>query len=189
MVILFFLFLVVLFAEGYLILVFAAAFGGWNTVGLIVLTSLVGAVLVRREGLSVLRSARQSLDRGQIPTNELINGVLLLVAASLILTPGFLTAGVGLLLLFPPTKAVVRKVLKASFAGRLKARGTFRRPGLHFGRWTDVNATDVSDAGEAAYRDATNGDGSGSAIELGAASDEAAGSDADDRPDADPERR
>ncbi len=182
--ILFVLFLVVLVTEGYLILAFAAAFGGWNTVGLIVLTSMVGAVLVRREGLSVLRRAQQSLDRGQIPTNELINGVLLLVAAALILTPGFLTASVGLLLLFPPTRAVVREVLKARFAGRVMTRGTFGGPGVHFGQWTDVNATDVTDAGEATY-----GDGSGSAIELGAASDEATGSDADDSPDAGPEHR
>jgi len=181
--VLFVLFLVVLVTEGYLILAFAAAFGGWTTVGLIVLTSMVGAVLVRREGLSVLRRAQQSLDRGQIPTNELINGVLLLVAAALILTPGFLTAGVGLLLLFPPTRAVVREVLKHRFAGRVRAVGTIRGPGMHFGQWTDANATDVTDAGEAGY-----GDG-GSAIELGAASEEDPDSGAGDGPGAGPERR
>ena len=181
--ILFVLFLVVLVTEGYLILAFAAAFGVWNTVGLIVMTSMVGAVLVRREGLSVLRRAQQSLDRGQIPANELINGVLLLVAAALILTPGFLTAGVGLLLLFPPTRAVVREVLKRRFAGRVMARGTFRGPGMHFGQWTDANATDVTDAGEASY-----GTG-GSAIELGAAFEEDANSDADDGSGADPQPR
>ena len=91
--ILFILFLVVLVVEGYVILAFNEAVGGWNTIGLIVLTSMVGAALVRREGLSVLRRAQQSLDKGQIPTNELINGVLLLIAAALILTPGFFTAG------------------------------------------------------------------------------------------------
>ena len=187
--ILFVLFLVVLVTEGYLILAFAAAFGGWNTVGLIVLTSMVGAVLVRREGLSVLRRAQQSLDRGQIPANELVNGVLLLVAAALILTPGFLTAGVGLLLLFPPTRAVVREVLKRRFGARVKAAGTFRGSGAHFGQWTDANATDVTNAGEATYGSAAGG----SEIELGAASDEAAGSAAgsaaDDSSDTGPERR
>lgn len=183
--ILFVLFLVVLVGEGYLILAFAAALGGWNTVGLIVLTSMVGAVLVRREGLSVLRRAQESLDRGQIPTNELINGVLLLVAAALILTPGFFTAGVGLLLLFPPTRAVVREVLKHRFAGRVKAAGTIRGPGVRFGQWTDVNATDVTNAGDGTYRDGSYGDGSGSAIELGAVSEENAGPD-DDSPDAGP---
>ena len=182
--ILFVLFLVVMVTEGYLILAFAAAFGGWNTVGLIVLTSMVGAVLVRSEGLSVLRRAQQSLDRGQIPTNELINGVLLLVAAALILTPGFLTAGVGLLLLFPPTRAVVREVLKRRFAGRVMTRETFRGSGVHFGQWTDVNATDVTDAGESGY-----GDSGGSAIELGAASEEDTNSDADGGPGAGPRQR
>ena len=143
----------VLIVEGYVILAFAAALGGWNAIGLIVLTSVVGAVLVRREGLSVLRRAQQSLDRGQIPTNELINGVLLLVAAALILTPGFLTASVGLLLLFPPTRAVVREVLKRRFAGRVARGGTIGGPGARFGQWTDANSTDVTHAGDAGYGD------------------------------------
>lgn len=164
--------------EGYLILAFNEAIGGWNTIGLIVLTSMVGAALVRREGLSVLRRAQQSLDRGQIPTNELINGVLLLIAAALILTPGFFTAGVGLLLLFPPTRAVVREVLKRRFAGRVTSSGAFGGPGMRFSQWTDVSATDVTDAGEASY-----GDGTGSAIELGPVSDTNTNVDSDDGPD------
>ena len=173
--ILFILFLVVLVVEGYVILAFNEAVGGWNTIGLIVLTSMVGAALVRREGLSVLRRAQQSLDKGQIPTNELINGVLLLIAAALILTPGFFTAGIGLLLLFPPTRAVVREVLKRRFAGRVASGGPFGGSGIRFGQWTDVSATDVTDAGEATY-----GDGNGSAIELGPVSEEDTDSDADD---------
>ena len=182
--ILFILFLVVLVVEGYVILAFNEAVGGWNTIGLIVLTSMVGAALVRREGLSVLRRAQQSLDKGQIPTNELINGVLLLIAAALILTPGFFTAGVGLLLLFPPTRAVVREVLKRRFAGRVSAGGTFGGQGIRFNQWTDVSATDVTDAGEATY-----GDGNGSAIELGPVSEEDTDSDADDGGDDSPKQR
>ena len=182
--ILFILFLVVLVVEGYVILAFNEAVGGWNTIGLIVLTSMVGAALVRREGLSVLRRAQQSLDKGQIPTNELINGVLLLIAAALILTPGFFTAGVGLLLLFPPTRAVVREVLKRRFAGRVASGGPFGGSGIRFGQWTDVSATDVTDAGEATY-----GDGNGSAIELGPVSEEDTDSDADDGGDDSPKQR
>ena len=182
--VIFLLFLVVLVVEGYVILAFAASVGGWNTIGLIVLTSMVGAWLVRREGLSVLRRAQQSLDKGQIPTNELINGVLLLVAAALILTPGFLTAGVGLLLLFPPTRAVVREVLKRRFAGRVARGGTVGGSGIRFGQWTDVSGTDVTDAGEARY-----GDSAGEAIELGPVSDTNSAADADaDDPD-DPRRQ
>ena len=164
--VIFLLFLVVLVVEGYVILAFNEAVGGWNTIGLIVLTSMVGAWLVRREGLSVLRRAQLSLDKGQIPTNELINGVLLLIAAALILTPGFFTAGVGLLLLFPPTRAVVREVLKRRFSGRVARGGTIGGSGIRFGQWTDVNGTDVTDAGEARY-----GDSAGEAIELGPVSD------------------
>lgn len=158
--------------EGYLIVVFIEAFGGWYTIGLILATSIAGAALVRREGLSVLRRAQQSLDRGEIPANELINGLLLLVAAALILTPGFFTAGIGLLLLFPPTRAIVREVLKHRFAGRVASTGGFRGPGTRFGRWTDVSATDVTDMGEASYGDRTS-----EAIELGPVSHQNDGDD------------
>ena len=172
--VIFLLFLAVLAVEGYFILALSETFGGWNTIGLIVLTSIVGAWLVRREGLSVLHRAQQSLDKGQIPTNELINGVLLLVAAALILTPGFFTAGVGLLLLFPPTRAVVREVLKRRFAGRVARRGTIGGSGIRFGQWTDANSTDVTHAGDAGY-----GNSAGEAIELGPASDPNTGADDD----------
>ena len=182
--ILFILFLVVLVVEGYVILAFNEAMGGWNTIGLIVLTSMVGAALVRREGLSVLRRAQQSLDKGQIPTNELINGVLLLIAAALILTPGFFTAGIGLLLLFPPTRAVVREVLKRRFAGRVASGGPFGGSGIRFGQWTDVSATDVTDAGEAG-----NSDNTIEAIELGPVSDTNASADTDDDSDGSREQR
>ena len=174
----------VLIVEGYVILAFAATVGGWSTIGLIVLTSMVGAALVRREGLSVLRRAQQSLDKGQIPTNELINGVLLLVAAALILTPGFFTAGVGLLLLFPPTRAVVREVLKRRFAGRVARRGTVGGSAVRFGQWTDANSTDVTHAGDARY-----GNSAGEAIELGPASGTGAGADTGDDSDERRERR
>lgn len=176
--IIFILFLGVLVVEGYVILAFNEAVGGWNTIGLIVLTSMVGAWLVRREGLSVLRRAQKSLDKGQIPTNELINGVLLLIAAALILTPGFFTAGVGLLLLFPPTRAVVREVLKRRFAGRVARGGTIGGPGIRFGQWTDVSGTDVTDAGEARH-----GGTAGEAIELGPVSDTNAAAEDDDPDD------
>ena len=104
--------------------------------------------------------------------------MLLLIAAALILTPGFFTAGIGLLLLFPPTRAVVREVLKRRFAGRLSSGGAFRGPGMRFTQWTDVSATDVSDRGEASYDDET-----GSAIELGPVSDTNSNADTDDGPD------
>ncbi len=131
--------------EGFLIVFLAGSLGVWNTIALIVLTSLVGAVLVRREGLSVLARVQQSFERGQIPTNELISGALLLVAAALIMTPGFFTAGIGLVLLFPPTRAVVREVLKRRFAARLATGGGFGGSRVRFTQWTDVRASEVTD--------------------------------------------
>lgn len=176
--ILFVLLLVVLIVEGYIIVALNEAFGGWNTIGLIVLTSIVGFYLIKREGLGVVRRAQRSLNEGKIPTNELINGVLLLVAAAFILTPGFFTASVGLLLLFPPTRAVVREIIKHRFAVRVASGRAFGGPGIRFGRWTDANATDVTDAGEASYRDSTR-----EAFELGPVPDPSAPEDADDQLD------
>ncbi len=78
--------------------------GLWPTVGLIVLTALVGTALLRHQGLSTLARARASLDQGKLPMRELLDGVCLLIAGALLLTPGFVTDAVGALLLVPPLR-------------------------------------------------------------------------------------
>lgn len=87
---------------------------------LIVVFSVSGAWLVKYEGIGVWRRAQAQLDRGEIPTIELVNGLLILVAGALMLVPGFLTDILGLLLLIPPTRALVRLVLLRRFAKRLQ---------------------------------------------------------------------
>lgn len=88
------------------------ALGIWNTLGLLVLVSLVGAWLTRHEGFYVLGRIREQLAAGRIPGNELVDGGLVLAAGLLLLTPGFVTDAVGLLLLFPPTRAPVRGLVR-----------------------------------------------------------------------------
>lgn len=78
--------------------------GLWPTVGLIVLTALVGTALLRHQGLSTLARARASLEQGKLPMRELLDGVCLLIAGALLLTPGFVTDAVGALLLVPPLR-------------------------------------------------------------------------------------
>ena len=78
--------------------------GLWPTIGLIVLTALVGTALLRHQGLSTLARARASLDQGKLPMRELLDGVCLLIAGVLLLTPGFVTDAVGALLLVPPLR-------------------------------------------------------------------------------------
>ncbi len=82
--------------------------GAFETIGLLVLVTVVGAWLVKREGLGVLRRAEARLREGGVPGRELVDGVLILFAGALLLTPGFLTDIVGILLLLPPVRAALR---------------------------------------------------------------------------------
>ena len=83
--------------------------GFLNTVGLLLLVSLVGAWLVKRQGLGVMARIREQRSAGRIPTTEAFDGALILVAGVLLVIPGFVTDAFGLLLLFPPIRAVVRR--------------------------------------------------------------------------------
>lgn len=120
---LFLAFLVVPFLELFMILRVGQAIGALNTIGLLILVSATGAWLVKREGLAVLRRAQDRIRAGGVPAKELIDGVLILFAGALLLTPGFLTDVVGVLLLLPP----VRAGLRASTTNQLRRRVTRRR--------------------------------------------------------------
>jgi UPF0716 protein FxsA len=117
------LFLLVPLAELFVIVKVGASLGVLNTIGLLVLISLAGAWLVRREGLSVLARAQRELDAGRVPTTSLVDGLLILAAGALLLTPGFLTDIVGVLLLLPPVRALLRRALVARYRHRLTSPG------------------------------------------------------------------
>jgi UPF0716 protein FxsA len=106
--VLFLLFVVLPFAELFVIIKVGEAIGVVSTLALLVGMSVVGAALVKREGLGVLRRARERMDRGVVPGRELVDGVLILLAGALLLTPGFITDAVGVLLLLPPVRAGLR---------------------------------------------------------------------------------
>jgi UPF0716 protein FxsA len=83
--------------------------GFLNTVGLLLVVSLLGVWLVKRQGLGVMARIRNQRSAGRIPTTEAFDGALILVAGVLLVIPGFVTDAFGLLLLFPPIRAVVRR--------------------------------------------------------------------------------
>jgi UPF0716 protein FxsA len=83
--------------------------GFLNTVGLLLLVSLVGAWLVKRQGLGVMTRIREQRSAGRLPATEAFDGALILVAGVLLVIPGFVTDALGLLLLVPPIRAVVRR--------------------------------------------------------------------------------
>ena len=114
------LFIGVPFAEIYVLLQVGHAIGVLNTLAVLVLVSVVGAWLAKREGLGVLRRLQAAVNAGRVPGTELIDGFLILLAAALMLTPGFLTDIVAILLLLPPVRAVVRHELRRRLARRIE---------------------------------------------------------------------
>jgi UPF0716 protein FxsA len=112
------LFLIVPIVELYVIIEVGGWLGVWPTLALLVLVSVVGAWLVKREGLGVWNRAQRQLQRSELPANELLDGLLVLFAGALMLTPGFITDIVGLVLLVPPTRVLVRSLLGRRFRRR-----------------------------------------------------------------------
>ena len=119
------LFLAVPFVELFVIIQVGQAIGAGWTVGILVLVSVVGAWLVKREGLGVLGRARARMRAGEVPGSELTDGVFILFAGALLLTPGFLTDVVGILLLLPPVRTGLRRAATRAYRRR---RGTRPAP-------------------------------------------------------------
>jgi len=117
------LFVVLPLAEIYVAVMVGHAIGALNTIGLLLLLSLVGIWLTKYAGLSVISRIRRQLEQGRMPTNELIDGLLVLIAGLLLFVPGFVTGALGLVLLFPPTRTLVRANLKRRFQGRIAYLG------------------------------------------------------------------
>lgn len=121
------LFLVIPLVELAVIIQVGSAIGALNTIALLVVMSVAGGWLMKREGLGVLRRVRASLDAGRMPASDLVDGFLILVGGALMLTPGFLSDLVGLALLVPPVRAVARRQLARRVA--VRALGGRPRPG------------------------------------------------------------
>ena len=98
------LFIAVPLVEIYLLLQVGGMIGAVPTIGLVVLTAAVGAVLVRAQGFSMILEVRRSLDAGEVPAVAIVEGIFLLVAGALLLTPGFVTDAIGFGCLVPPLR-------------------------------------------------------------------------------------
>jgi UPF0716 protein FxsA len=133
------LFVAVPAAELYVILQAAHNFGVLETVAALLVISAVGAWLCRVEGFATLRKVQSALNEGRIPTRELQDGALILLAGALLLTPGFLGDVVGILLLLPPTRAVARTFLARILRDRVQVAGAGAGHGRGFGFGTVVD--------------------------------------------------
>jgi UPF0716 protein FxsA len=112
-------FLVVPIAEIYVIVQVAGGIGIPETILLLVGISLLGAWLARIAGVGVLYRLQRTVAAGRVPSTEIIDGALVLLAGALMITPGFLSDALAILLLLPPTRAIVRGVVLR----RIRARG------------------------------------------------------------------
>ena len=99
------------------------AIGLWPTIGLIILTTVVGIWIVRVQGFFTLMQARAQLAQGEVPTREIFDGICLAFAGMLLLLPGFATDALGLLLLLPPTRSFL--------FGRSRVRAERMQGGFH----------------------------------------------------------
>ncbi|MDA2978481.1 MAG: FxsA family protein [Actinomycetota bacterium] len=106
---LFFLFLAVPVTEILLFIFVGQRIGVWPTVGLVVLTAVLGSMLVSRQGRGTWNNFQREIASGQSPTTSIVHGAMILVAGALLLTPGFLTDIVGFTLLVPQAREGLRE--------------------------------------------------------------------------------
>ena len=109
---LFLAFTIIPVSEIYILIAIGGQIGILPSIGLVILTGIVGASLARRQGLKTLGRIRDSFQQGVVPGEELINALLIAIAGIVLLTPGFLTDAAGLFLLIPATRTLCREWLK-----------------------------------------------------------------------------
>lgn len=123
--ILFLLFLIVPLIEIAILIQIGQVIGAGPTILLVIVTAAIGAGLFRQQGLSTLSRVQTQLDEGHLPARELLEGVMLLIAGAMLLTPGFFTDVFGFLILVPGIRARLAANLLANFiASRVSVRET-----------------------------------------------------------------
>lgn len=133
-----FLFTVVPALELYLLFEIGGEIGGFNTILIIILTGIIGASLAKSQGLSILMKIQQEVDRGGLPGNQIIQGLMVFAGGLLLLTPGFMTDIIGFSLVIPGSRHLlmfwVKKLIeKAMVNGNFKFQsfGTNGRGGFY----------------------------------------------------------
>jgi len=142
------LFIVVPIAELYVIIQVGEAIGLWPTLALLLADALLGSFLLKHQGRGAWRRFNEALAQRRFPGKEVVDGLLIVVGGTLLLAPGFITDIFGLILLVPPTRAIVRGLLKRFTIGRfavvgmgMPGSGAARGPGGGPTRDYDIDAT------------------------------------------------
>lgn len=131
MLILFLLFTIVPIIELFLLIEVGKVIGAWDTVFIVISTGVVGAYMAKSQGISILMSTQKQLIQGQMPTDNILQGVLVFLGGVLLITPGFITDFLGLTLVFPLTRHLYIQFVKSYIQRKIKSGG------IHF--YTNVN--------------------------------------------------
>jgi UPF0716 protein FxsA len=110
-----------------------AVIGFLNTVVLVILTATLGAFLARKEGIATWTRIRQQMAMGVLPTEDLLDGLMILIAGVVLITPGLLTDLFGFSLLIPATRAFLKSNVRNFLQRRLQSGN------ITVGRWRDVS--------------------------------------------------
>jgi UPF0716 protein FxsA len=113
------LFIVVPIAELAVIIQVGQAIGVWWTIALLIADSVLGSILMRSQGRAAWRRFNDATRASRVPAREVLDGALVIFGGALLLTPGFITDILGLILLIPPTRALVRRMLARRLAHRM----------------------------------------------------------------------
>ena len=108
-------FIVLPILEMYILIEVGGFIGALNTIGLVLLTALLGLILIRQQGFRTLLNARNKLMQAELPTEELVTGIFLAVGGALLLTPGFVTDFIGFMCLLPFTRSFLVSLIATSF--------------------------------------------------------------------------
>jgi UPF0716 protein FxsA len=111
------LFIVVPIVELYVIIQIGSLIGVWPTIALLLADALLGSLLLRHQGRGAWRRFNAALAERRFPGREVADGLLIAIGGTLLLTPGFVTDIFGLILLIPPTRAIVRRLMRG-YVGR-----------------------------------------------------------------------
>lgn len=114
------LFILVPIAELYLFMTLGKELGLWPTLAIIVVTAFLGAALTKSQGRRAMKKFQAATAEGRMPAKEALDGIMILLAGAVLLTPGFLTDTVGFLLLLPPVRAVMAGYVGKRLRGKIK---------------------------------------------------------------------
>jgi len=121
------IFVIVPVTELYILIEVGKKIGSLTTIGIIILTGIIGAYLVKSQGFMILRKIQNDLNEGIMPGDSLIQGAIILAGGILLLTPGFVTDIVGFIFLIPVSRNVVKKYLLKWLQGKIKEGNFYYR--------------------------------------------------------------